>query len=88
MGSLPDVAAITHARHRRDGLRILSDLTDAEWEVVEPLLPSPLPLGRTPDLPPRELLDAVFYILRSGIPWRYLLSCFPPHQTAYCWFAR
>ena len=38
--------AITRAQHRRDGLRFASDLTDAEWVVIEPLLPPPARIGR------------------------------------------
>ena len=80
--------AITRAEHRREGLRFPSDLTDAEWAVVDPLLPAPSPVGRTPNWPPRALLDAIFHILRGGIPWRYLPPCFPPHQTVHGWFAK
>jgi putative transposase len=60
--------AITRAEHKREDLRFPSDLTDAEWAVAEPLLPAPSPIGRTPDWPLRELLDAIFYVLRGGIP--------------------
>jgi putative transposase len=35
----------------------------------------------------RELVNAIFYVLRGGIPWRMLLPCFPPRQTVYGWFA-
>jgi transposase len=79
--------AITRAQHRRDGLRFPSDLTDAEWAVLAPLLPGPSPVGRPPSWPMREIVDAIFYILRGGIPWRMLPDCFPPRQTVYGWFA-
>ncbi|PZP40029.1 MAG: hypothetical protein DI601_24525 [Azospirillum brasilense] len=59
--------AITRAERRREGLLFPGDLTDAEWAVVEPLLPSPSRVGRTPDWPLRELLDAIFYVLRGSI---------------------
>lgn len=36
----------------------------------------------------RELLNAIFYVLCGGIPWRYLPPCFPPHHTVHGWFAR
>ncbi|CAH2601861.1 protein of unknown function [Rhodovastum atsumiense] len=78
----------TRAQHRRDGLRFASDTTDAEWAVLRPLLPPPSPRGRTPEWPLRDIIDAVFYVLRGGIPWRMLPPCFPPHQTVYGWFAR
>lgn len=79
--------AITRAQHRRDAPRFPSDLTDAEWAVLEPLLPAPSPIGRPPCWPMREILNAIFYILRGGVPWRMLPDCFPPRQTVYGWFA-
>jgi putative transposase len=78
---------ITRAQHRRDAPRFPSDLTDAEWAVLEPLLPAPSPVGRRPCWPMREILNAIFYILRGGVPWRMLPDCFPPRQTVYRWFA-
>src|SRR5215472_14877481 len=79
--------AATRAQHKRDELRFASDLTDAEWAVVEPLLPPPAPVGRPPRWPMREVVNAIFYVLRGGVPWRLLPPCFPPHQTIYRWFA-
>lgn len=79
--------AITRAQHRRDALRFPSDLTDAEWAVLEPLLPAPSRVGRRPCWPMREILNAILYILRGGVPWRMLPGCFPPRQTVYGWFA-
>jgi transposase len=38
--------------------------------------------------PMREMLNAIFYILRGGCPWRQLPEHFPPHQTTYRWFVR
>ena len=77
----------SRAQHGREGLRFPSDLTDAEWAVLAPLLPKPSPVGRPPSWPMREILNAIFYVLRGGIPWRMLPDCFPPHQTVYGWFA-
>ena len=79
--------ATTRAQHMRDGLRFASDLTDAEWAVLEPLLPPLSPVGRPPAWPMRTLVNAIFYVLRGGIPWRMLPPCFPPRQTVYGWFA-
>jgi putative transposase len=79
--------ATTRAQHMRDGLRFASDLTDAEWAVLEPLLPPPAPVGRPPEWPMREIVNAIFYVLRGGIAWRMLPPCFPPRQTVYGWFA-
>jgi transposase len=83
----PMWTATTRAHHMRDGLRFASDVTDAEWTVLEPLLPPISPVGRRPAWPLRELVNAMFYVLRGGIPWRMLPPCFPPRQTVYGWFA-
>ncbi|CAA9403527.1 Mobile element protein [uncultured Leptolyngbya sp.] len=63
-----------------------SDLTDAEWETIQPLLPLPYAIGspRTVDL--REVLDAIFYWADNGIKWRALPQEFPPWQTVYGYF--
>src|SRR5215218_8499019 len=49
-----------------------SDLSDAEWALIEPHIPSPRPGGRPRLRPLREILDAVFYVLRGGCSWRLL----------------
>ena len=78
----------TRAEHDRDELRYPSDLTDAEWQLLAPLLPPPAETGRRRSWPMRELMNALFYVLRGGCPWRMLPEHFPPHQTAYRWFTR
>lgn len=83
----PMWTATTRAQHMRDGLRFASDVTDTEWAVLAPLLPPNSPIGRPPAWPLRELVNAMFYVLRGGIPWRMLPPCFPPRQTVYGWFA-
>ena len=79
--------ATSRAEHNRAGLRFASDLTDAEWAVLQPLLPSRSPVGRRPRWPVREIVNAIFYVLRGGVSWRMLPPCFPPRQTVYGWFA-
>ena len=49
-----------------------TDLSDAEWSYIEPHLPAPKSSGRPRVHPLREILDAVFYVLRSGCAWRLL----------------
>jgi len=73
--------AETRKLHDRSDLRYGSDLTDDEWELLEPLLPSPAATGRPWGWPLREMMNAIFYVLRSGCPWRLLPEHFPPHQT-------
>jgi putative transposase len=58
-----------------------SDLADAEWEVLQPLLPAAKPGGRPRTTCLRQVLDAIFYVLRSGCQWRLLPTEFPPYQT-------
>ena len=78
----------TRRRHDRRHLRYGSDLTDEEWEFLAPHLPAVAATGRPRAWPMREMLNALFYVLRSGCPWRMLPEHFPPHQTAYRWFVR
>ena len=77
----------TRREHSREGLRYETDLSDKEWLVIEPHLPPPEPLGRPRDWTWREIVNAIFYVLRGGIAWRLLPNDFPPWQTVYRWFA-
>jgi putative transposase len=63
-----------------------SDLTDAEWALLEPFIPSAKPGGRPRTTDIREVLNAIFYILRGGCAWRLLPHEFPPRQTVYDYF--
>ena len=64
-----------------------TDLSDREWEVLEPLVPQAKPGARPRAHESREILDAIFfYVLRSGCAWRLLPHEFPPWQTAYHYF--
>jgi transposase len=60
-----------------------SDLTDAQWAYLEPLLPPVRPGGRPRAHPLREVVDAIRYVLRGGIAWRALPHEYPPWQTVY-----
>jgi putative transposase len=63
-----------------------TDLSDAEWKHIEPFVPAPKCRGRQRIHSPREILNAVFYILRSGCPWRLLPREYPPWKTVYHYF--
>ncbi len=63
-----------------------TDLCDAEWACLEPHLPASKATGRPRLHSPREILDAVFYVLRSGCPWRLLPHDFPPWKTVFHYF--
>jgi putative transposase len=66
-----------------------TDLTDDEWECLEHAVPdTPNKRGRPRTHGTREILNAVFYILKSGCPWRLLPKDFPPWETVYWWFGR
>ena len=62
-------------------------MSDAEWAMLEPLLPPPRPRGRRRLWAVRDIVNAIFYVLRSGCPWRMLPKDFPPPSTVYRWFA-
>ena len=64
-----------------------SCLTDAQWELIKPMLPKPKKRGRPPT-DRRIIMDAILYILRGGIQWRLLPPQFPPWQTVYQTFRR
>jgi putative transposase len=63
-----------------------SDLNDQEWELVEPLIPPAKPGGRPRDANMREVLNAIFYVLKSGCQWEMLPHDFPPKGTVYHYF--
>ncbi len=63
--------------------RYPTDLTDKEWVLLEPLVPAPKLGGRPVKWSRREVLNAIFYVLRSGEAWRLLPHDFPPWQTVY-----
>jgi putative transposase len=63
-----------------------TDLSDEEWEILQPLVPEAAPGGRPRAHQTRELLDAIFYVVRGGCAWRLLPHDFPPWQTAYHYF--
>ncbi len=63
-----------------------SDLTDAEWERIEPLLPEDKQVGRLREVDLREVLNAIFYRVDNGVKWRNLPADFPAWQTVYGYF--
>ena len=66
--------------------RYSTDLTEAEWTVLLPLIPTAKAGGRPRTTDMREVINAIFYTLRSGCQWRMLPTDFPPHQTVYDYF--
>jgi len=63
-----------------------SDLTESEWKLIRPLIPSPRLFGRPPRYEKRAILNAMFYIVRSGCSWRLLPHDMPPWRIVYHYF--
>src|SRR5262249_10632617 len=61
------------------------DLTDEEWALLEPLMPKSRKSARVDD---RKIMNAIFYVLRTGMPWRDLPERYGPYTTAYNRFNR
>jgi transposase len=82
----------TRRQYRRDDLRYASDMTDAEWALIEPHLPAAKPLGRPRRVPLRRVVEALLYLLRTATPWRLLPRDFPHRSTVqryfYAWQAQ
>ncbi len=76
--------------HRRPGTATAypTNLTDAEWEVLEPLFDGRFPTGQRPIYPDRLVLDAMLYVVRTGCAWRMLPKDFPPWKAVYGRFRR
>jgi len=65
-----------------------SDLTDAQWQELAPLLPAAKPGGRPRTVDMREVINAILYVLRSGCTWRMVPHDLPPWSTAWGYFRR
>jgi putative transposase len=65
-----------------------SDLSDAEWTILEPLIPPAKPGGRPRSVDIRQILNGIFYMLRSGCAWRLLPHDYPAWSTVYDYFRK
>ena len=65
-----------------------SDLTDAQWEELAPLIPLAKPGGRPRTVDMREVINGILYVLRSGCTWRMMPHDLPPWSTAWGYFRR
>ena len=81
MSKLPVVANA----HRR---LYPSDLSDAEWSLIHPLLPLPKGFGHPVEVDFREILNAIFYVQRTGCQWEMMPHDLPPHTTVYGYFRK
>jgi putative transposase len=74
---------------RKRPKRYPTDLNARKWNVIRELLPAALPGGRPRKTSLRKILNAVFYVVRSGCAWRLLpMGHFPAYQTVYGYFRR
>jgi len=74
------------ARYDRSKLRYPSDLTDAEWGFVGPLIPPPRRGGGKRTVNIREVINGLMYVLSTGCQWRAIPKDFPPKSTVYGYF--
>ena len=65
-----------------------SDLTDAQWALIEPRLPPPAACGRPCQYARREIFNAILYVDRTGCQWRYLPHDLPPYRSVFGYFVR
>jgi transposase len=81
----------TRRQYRREDLRYASDMTDAEWALLEPHMPAAKRLGRPRAVPRRGVVEALLYLRRTASPWRLLPRDFPKRSTVqrdfYAWQA-
>ena len=77
---------ITRAQYLRKGLRYASDVTAAEWNVIKPQLPAAKLLGRPRKIDLIAVVNALFYIARTGCQWRMLPRDFPHYSTVQQYF--
>jgi transposase len=76
----------TRPHYERRCPRYASDLTDVEWALIAPLMPSPNRIGRPRKTDLREVVNALLYIASSGGAWRLLPKDFPPFSTVQKYF--
>jgi transposase len=78
----------TRRQYGREGLRYASDVTDAEWGLIEAELPASKKLGRPRTTELRAVINALLYMLTTGCQWRQLAKEFPPFSTVQRFFYR
>jgi putative transposase len=65
-----------------------SDLTDEQWAILEPLIPPAKPGGRPRRIDMREVVNGIFYLLKTGCQWRMLPKDFPHWRTIHDYFTK
>ena len=72
-------------RYDRSRLRYPSDLTDDEWQFIEPLIPPAKRGGRRREVNVREVMNGVMYVLSTGCQWRAIPKDLPPRSTVFAY---
>ncbi|MFD7011219.1 transposase, partial [Rhodococcus jostii] len=82
------IGSVVARRKRRKPTPYPSDLTDTQWELIAPMVPTALPGGRPAIHDRRRIVEAILYVNRTGCSWRQLPHDFPPWQTVFGYFQR
>ena len=69
-----------------NAIRYSTDLSDPEWDLLEPLVPKAKRGGRPEEYPKREIVNAIRYVVRTGCQWRLLPKDFPQWTTVYHYY--
>ena len=77
---------ITRKDYERRGGRYASDMTDREWALIEPLMPSRKSTGRPRTTDLRDVTDAILYMAATGCQWAMIPNAFPPSSTVQRYF--
>ena len=75
-------------RYDRSKLRYPSDLTDAEWSLIEPLIPPAKPGGNKREVDIREIINGILYVLSTGCQWQAIPKDLPPRSTVNGYLVR
>ena len=73
-------------KYNRAKLRYPSDVTDAEWAQIAPLIPPAKRGGRKRSVDLREIVNGLMYVLSTGCQWRYVPKDLPPRSTLFDYF--
>jgi putative transposase len=82
------LAYASHHGEQEESKKHATDLSDDEWGCIKSYPPVSTGRGRPRIHSPREILDALFYVLKTGCPWRLLPKDFPPWKSVYDWFRK
>ena len=80
--------AADRERYGREGQRYPSDLTDAEWALIAPLIRPAKRGGRRRSVVVREVMNGLLYVLETGCQWRHLPRDLPPRSTVHSYLQR